>query len=351
MKRLITGIGLGVLLLLAALFATAQLQSSGRADGDTTPVPAATATKPAPATKATPPAAAPTKPVTTTAVVTPTITVTRTTTITPTTTQAGLQPVCKLDKISTANEVNSAGPQRQEIGGASGVQHVDFYPTQGTKSVSYILPKGGAVKVWSGFGSIWQGDGPECSTFNWVADAMQYARARAGNGHSGLVVDLRSGSAVIVANTGNLNQSQINDLLTLHRNAQGGTVSIPTTAPGVTIVGLSALAVSVATGPVTGCPPAKETTFGLDDMGTDVTVRGPAIVHPWWNNGKSPFDQTQVRTKVFPGTEVTFLQMLGKTWTYEDNSACGTNLEFEFENAKALPVRGLDQLKADGLVR
>lgn len=335
-----------MLIALSAMVATAGMQGTGRSDGGgngataTASPPAPTATAPA----KTPPST-PTKPP-----ATPTVPAA---TATPAPKAAAgcvncPQPVCKLDKIATWSEVNSAGPQRLEIGGASGGQHVDYYPDRQIPAVSYILPKGGNVRVWHGFGSAWQGDGTECDSFDWKADTMRYAKDRQGQNHSGLVIDLRGGNTVIVSNGQNLSQKAIKDLLDLHRASQSGTVGEPTFGSGTTSG--TAAAPSGGTGQP-GCPPAKEETIGADGKGKDVVVPGPAIVHPWWNNGKAPFGQEQVRTKVFPGTTSTFLNMLGKVWVYQDNTACAANLESEFENAKDLPVRGLDQLRNDGLIR
>lgn len=90
-----------------------------------------------------------------------------------------------------------------------------------------------------------------------------------------------------------------------------------------------------------GCPPATRQDFPI---ATDVTFTGPAIVHPWWNNGKPTFGQQQVRVMVPLGTVATIYQMMGKSWTYVQNQACANNLQREFENAAQLPVLSLDKL-------
>lgn len=106
--------------------------------------------------------------------------------------------------------------------------------------------------------------------------------------------------------------------------------------------------VAQATTPA-GCPAASESTFTSP---TDVNgLGGPAILHPWWNNGKPNFGQTQVRVKVNSGELATFLGMLGKLWRYADTPQCQAILNQEFGNAPNLPVKSLDDLRRQGLVR
>lgn len=95
-----------------------------------------------------------------------------------------------------------------------------------------------------------------------------------------------------------------------------------------------------------GCPPAVEETYHNP---TDVTFSGPVIIHPWWNNGRPSFGQTQVKIMVPLGTTVTVFAMMGKSWTYEQNSACAANLSREFQNAPQLGVVSLEQLVREGL--
>ncbi len=96
-----------------------------------------------------------------------------------------------------------------------------------------------------------------------------------------------------------------------------------------------------------GCPPAKENTYTSN---TDVTVSGPAIVHPWWNTGVPSFGQAQVRTKVEAGQTVTFVGMQGKSWVYAQNPACAANLDKELANA-SFPVKTVAELKAEDLAQ
>lgn len=100
--------------------------------------------------------------------------------------------------------------------------------------------------------------------------------------------------------------------------------------------------------PVQGCPPAFEQTV---QNPSDVALRGPAIVHPWWNNGRPDFGQTQIRVKVNRGITTTFFSMMGKIWSYSDTDACQANLDREFGNAPNLPIKNLDDLRRLGLVQ
>lgn len=95
-----------------------------------------------------------------------------------------------------------------------------------------------------------------------------------------------------------------------------------------------------------GCPPALEETYYSP---TDKAFAGPVIVHPWWNNGRPSFGQTQVKVMVPMGTTVTIFAMMGKSWTYQKNQACSSNLGREFQNAPQLGVVSLEQLVREGL--
>ncbi|MFA6005777.1 MAG: hypothetical protein WC775_04825 [Patescibacteria group bacterium] len=137
---------------------------------------------------------------------------------------------CRLDKVATWSEVSGAAAQRQEIGG-SAVQHADFYPMPGVKSVSYLIgpmqPED-TPRNWMGFGSNWQtADDSSCAGFDWVTDADKYALGRLDTGHSGLVIDLRQVTASvtltvdilranIVADEGPLTDPEIDALLAAH---------------------------------------------------------------------------------------------------------------------------------------
>lgn len=97
---------------------------------------------------------------------------------------------------------------------------------------------------------------------------------------------------------------------------------------------------------VQGCLPAEEKTLASP---TDLAVKGPAIVHPWWNNGKPSFGQTQTRVKVNSGELATFAQMMGKAYVYQDVQACQANLDKELASA-SFPVKTLAELRGEGLI-
>lgn len=123
----------------------------------------------------------------------------------------GVSGVCKLDKIGTWSETQSAQPYRIEVGGG-GTQHADLYPKIGVKAISIVVPPQ-FPKIVFGFGSIWEGNGPECQSFDYATDAANYAKTRMQNNHSGVAVDFRGGTGKVVGNAANLSVDQINGLL------------------------------------------------------------------------------------------------------------------------------------------
>lgn len=234
---------------------------------------------------------------------------------------APAQDVCRLDKIGTFAEVAGAGPHRIEIGGG-GIQHADFYPGPGIKAVSYIVPPAEIPDIWSGYGSIWEGQSPDCDNFDWVEDATNYAKARLDSGHSGLVVDLRSGSPTVVANVANLCQRQIDELLAEHRQAQTGAA-------------------------VASCS---------EDVRTDHTPvvgqswqPGPAdsyrIVNFWTNEAGK--DQKERKLLLQPGDNPE-LYGGGSAWSWPSN--CEPVVQAEY-NKNPHPAVTLAELRAEGLVK
>jgi hypothetical protein len=138
-------------------------------------------------------------------------------------------------------------------------------------------------------------------------------------------------------------------------------------AAGLLLVALSApAAVSAANQPVPGCPAAKHQVWqGTPADGGQVvrTVRGPAIVQPWWNNGHPsvvhkwwnpgvpPWGTTQVKVTIPLGKRFEFLGAGGEVWKYKQNKACNFNLRFEIKNGPHLTRVWLGQLRELGLVR
>lgn len=266
-------------------------------------------------------------------------------------------PTCKGDKVATFAEVGGAGPQRQEIGGGGG-QHADFYPDRGILAISYIVPAQKPFR-WTGFGSIWEWNGPECAGYDYVTDASNYAKGRLDNGHSGLVIDLRGGAPKLVANVGNMSEQAIKDLVAIHNRSQqpaitlasfvvGGTTGTPGALPAPGATPIPAAPAPAAPPAATVCAPAKDTPYTVP---TDVTVKGPAIVLPWWNNGKPSFGQEQVKVLLRSGESVSFTQMMGKAWQYQDNAACAGNLDKEFAGTTGLTPKTAQELRGEGLVR
>lgn len=242
---------------------------------------------------------------------------------------------CPGDKVSTINEVNAAGPQRIEVGGG-GIQHVDYYPDRGVPAVSYIVPPS-EPGIWFGFGSIWEW---QCTGFDFVADATRYAQGRMNNGHSGLVVDLRSGTPQLVANVAKLTEQQIRSLMALHNAGQqsspvmlasfSGSTSVqtPTQAPTQ-----AQPATSQYQAPAPQAQPAAPAQAAQPAPSCD-GVRGPDFVpvpgiewNPeptdsfrvvsFWSNWPG-MDQSERKFLLFPG-EVSKFQGGGSFWYWPSN--------------------------------
>lgn len=256
-------------------------------------------------------------------------------------------PPCLLDKVATWSEIEGSGPQRLEVQGHT-IAHVDFYPDRGVKSVSYIMPAitpPQTPQVWFGFGSMWQApEGPSCDSFDWVADATAYAQARLDSGHSGLVVDMRSGTPQVVANVANMNQSDIDQLLALDAQAMTGPISGGSTTPST--------GGSAAGGSTT--PSSADCQNGV--RGND---HNPVVGQTWqpgnaadfrivnfWSN-QPGVDQTQHKLLLKPGDNPGLLGG-GSFWSWP--SSCGDTVQKEFDK-NPNPAVTLAELTNQGLVK
>lgn len=245
--------------------------------------------------------------------------------------------VCRLDKIATWSE-SAGGPFRIEAGGG-GVEHIDFYPDRGVKAVSYIVPVR-EPEIWWGFGSAWEGNGPECQSFDYVADAKSYATGRLNNGHSGIVVDLRSGSAVVVANVANLSDEQIDELLAVHQqamNVSSASASVPATSTP-----------SVSTPPTPApvvCPEGVREDHS-PVVGSTWSPAGECRVVNFWTNEP---EHDQVERKLLLGPEDhPALRGGGSSWSWPAN--CGDVAQREYAKNPLSSVT-LAQLADEGLVK
>lgn len=137
---------------------------------------------------------------------------------------AGAQP-CRLSQSAFSGTEGDVTPHRITAGDPTAVMHLDYYPAHDVLSVSYIVPPR-SPETWFGFGIAWRGDANTCAGFDFVADATRYAGERQSAGHSGLVVDLRSGSPVVAANVGQLSPAEVDRLLTRHRASQAREATI-----------------------------------------------------------------------------------------------------------------------------
>lgn len=248
--------------------------------------------------------------------------------------------VCRGIWANKANESQAGGRQRIEVGGG-GVQHVDFYPDRGIPSVSYIFAPQNPVEWW-GYGSIMEWNGPECANYDYVYDATHYASSEADapidgrqdSGHSGIVVDTRDGK---VYNMGPWTDQQVNEFL--------AAVEAVRTNQFADLSGFVSYIRTNEEGEAQGCPTAEE----VRDPGT-LEIHGPAIAHPWWNNGVPSFGQEQVRTKILAGETLTLIDAMGMVYIYQDTPACNASLDAEFDNA-TFPVKSIQDLKDEGLAR
>ena len=255
--------------------------------------------------------------------------------------------VCRLDKVGTFAEVSSAGPQRIEIGGG-GSQHVDFYPDRGVPSVSYIVGPGKVI-VAHGFGSIWEGNLPDCAQFNWVADATEYARGNVGanrpdrltKGHSGLVIDMRSNPPMIVTNALGLNTAQIADLLAKHvkgmelTDSQKQMLMTIGMAAGVTTPAAGSNTATCSEGTRADHKPAKDTAW-------DVTPTDSYRVVNVWSNQRDP-NLGDHKLLLKPGESASLNGGGGAAWSYP--ASCGDAAQAAYA-ANTNPAISLAQYKA-----
>lgn len=100
-----------------------------------------------------------------------------------------------------------------------------------------------------------------------------------------------------------------------------------------------------------GCPPARHVTWKVPvDGGQPLhVVAGPAILHPWWNNGHPlvinkwwnsgvpPWDKDQKKVFIPKGQKYEILGAGGELWKYKPNRACNHNAKYhEIKNAPHL---------------
>lgn len=242
-------------------------------------------------------------------------------------TTAPAAEVCRLYKANTADENSTPADWiRVEVGG-SNVQHVDAYARRGIKSVSYIVTAIASQEtpdIWYMFGSVFEAtDAPSCGTFDWESDTTQYARDRLDSGHSGLVIDLRSGSPVVVANVANMSQADINALLDENwRLFHDSSAHASASSAG-------------------SCQMTKQTHNPV--VGQVWTLSGPGIVNFWSNQPGA--DQTEHKLLLSAGDMVNLLGG-GTFWVAQP----GCSVDADYAN-NPLPKITLDQLRSLGLVK
>ncbi len=237
-----------------------------------------------------------------------------------------VQATCRLDKVNTINVPADEKPQRIEIGG-HGPQGVDYYPLVSVPAVTYLVSQiedpSGVPDIWWGFGGIWEAPlSPECSDFDWLADAVHYATARLDSGHSGLVIDLRGGSPKVVANVNGLSKAEITDLLALHLLGQ-----------------TSSQAAAAA------CEPVRDDRAPVVGEPWETNPSGGWILVNLWSN-QPGVDQQEYKLLLGPA-ENPLLLGGGARWTW--TSDCESVAKAEFES-NPLPEVTLAELDSMGLV-
>lgn len=218
------------------------------------------------------------------------------------------------DKIGTWSEGNN--PYRIEVGG-HGIQHLDFYPSQGVKSISYLVvpgiadPEGVPDLAW-GYGSMWEWNPPGCE-YDLLTDETAYAQARLDSGHSGLVVQW--GTWEIKANVSGMSQADAQALIDQHRAAFGKSDEDRHTASTS----------QATTNTAAAC--AAATRIGDADNSTVTVPAGHTYVVAAW----APREELMVF-----GEGQTISGVMGALWDY----ACGTDAAIAAEQAQGKnPVR------------
>jgi|GEM_PF-5860693 len=125
---------------------------------------------------------------------------------------AKIKSICDVRRTNTANEIKDAGNQRIEVGGGS-PQVITYYTAPGALRVTYIIDPQESPQKWYGFGELWEEH--ECSDLlAWAKN--ETIRQVTANGHSGVILDLRTGT---VYNVGTLSEEEIKDLLREQQSA------------------------------------------------------------------------------------------------------------------------------------
>lgn len=126
---------------------------------------------------------------------------------------------------------------------------------------------------------------------------------------------------------------------------QAPIVIIATTQPQATTQSGSAQVIPGASGS-TVCPPATNDNY---EQPSTVEVTGLAIVHPWWNNDRPSWKQELVRIQLAAGETITFIDMMGRVYTYQNTPACEANMPREFANGDTLRIVTVQELVSQGL--
>lgn len=157
-------------------------------------------------------------------------------------------------------------------------------------------------------------------------EVIDYADSRMDQGHSGLTFDNRNGEMVLIANSGNLPESEVERLRQMYLDAHWS-------------IGQPTDAISVCTG---AHPHNLEDDFkGGEEIGPFSSI---VVLQPWWGDpNKSPVPETgQVSFILFPGETVTFGGDIkgGPVWRYPGCSF--EEVIFDVETWGSIPLWHLD---------
>ena len=195
-------------------------------------------------------------------------------------------------------------------------------------------PDGVPDIAW-GFGSIWEGDTPECANFDWATDATNYARARLDSGHSGLVIDLRSNPPKVVANLRNLSQSDIMSLLAIHSAAmRKGERGFKIPIPQMAVAAAAQQPVSEPAASSLNCDTATAKETHVPVVGQGWVPAGEWRVVNFWTNEHGQ-DQAEHKILLAPGDNTTLMGG-GTSWSWP--AACAEAAKKAYDQ-NSLPPR------------
>lgn len=135
------------------------------------------------------------------------------------------------DDVGYDTSLPKHDPWEIKIGDQPTIKHTEVYLGVGLPTISVVTtPDENARTVWA-YGSQWYGEKEDCKLFDIVKDADDYARIRAKKGHSGVVVNLKTGKVqLIVSDPDNriykVAREDVPALLATFQNAKDGETNL-----------------------------------------------------------------------------------------------------------------------------